>query len=154
VAGERFTVWVQVEGARDGGDEWNVGLPDRLGTFESEAAARSLVTSLLRAVGSPDADSSEQVIFGIRPPAVCVAEAAVRGGAHFCAGCGRCVVGGCDGCFTLHASDCPRMFCLRCGGQFAGAGEADPCDCPAPLTNSPFCPDCGALAAACRCPDS
>ncbi|MCC6266907.1 MAG: hypothetical protein IT300_05005 [Dehalococcoidia bacterium] len=145
MAGERFTVWIQIEGAREGADEWNIDLPDRLATFESEAAARSLVTNLLRAVRSSDADSSEQVVFGVRSPAVCVAELAVRGGVHFCAGCGRCMVGGCDGCLTLHTGDCPRVFCLRCGGQFAGAGEAEPCGCLAPLTDSPFCTDCGAL---------
>lgn len=147
---ERFTVWVQVEGSRDE-REWNLGLPDRLAVFSSESAARHFLANLLRAVGSPDAEDSEQVLFGVRPPEVCVAEAIAREQPHFCPGCGRCMVGGCDGLFTLHAGDCPRVFCLRCGGQFAGVGEADICECVVPASESPYCGACANLLWACSC---
>lgn len=148
---ERFTVWVQIEGSRDDASEWNVGLPDRLSVFETEAEARAFVTTLLTATRSPDAETSEQLLYGLRPAAVCIAEAIARNQTHFCGGCGRCMVGGCDGRLTLHHGDCSRVFCLWCGGQFAGAGEADPCTCVTPSTDSPFCENCGEMASTCAC---
>lgn len=153
---ERFTIWVQIEGAADDRDEWNIGLPDRLATFETEDEARRFLTRLMRDLGSRDVATSEQVSRPVaHEPAVCAAQAAATGYPHYCAGCGRCMVFGCDGRFKLHGWDCGQTVCARCDGQFEGAGEADPCLCDEPAVESPFCEWCGELLSQVRdCPSA
>jgi hypothetical protein len=159
----RFKVWVQIEELDDEGEYRDLGLPDCIGEFDEEEEGRQFVMALLITVGSSDLLTSEQLPKAgrfadnrsksgrERPVNACSPLKVHENGGHYCAGCGRCMVDGCDGRFNSHAANCARLFCLICGGDAGEAEESEHCTCASPSTATPYCPWCGALVERCAC---